>query len=291
MPATTPLYHEIIAHIRTHTRSAGVPGASVRRLALLVTGLIAARSCVLAQIAAELDALQLTAAVEVASITRRLRRTLADPHLTAARCYDQLLPTVIDWTAAGQTDGQVVLIVDESTKADQVHLFRVSLAYRGASLPLVWTLWRQNVAQEAGAYWQQIDAVLARVAALLPPGLAVTVVADRAYECPRFIDCIAAYGWHWLVRVKINSDLRFRNQRGVQVRLGTVIRQRVAQPGQRWKARGAVFKKAGWRAASVVALWASPATEPIGGAERPAAALGSAPALRSAFLGRAGFPQ
>ena len=41
------------------------------------------------------------------------------------------------------------------------------------------------------------------------------------------------------------------------------MRQQVRQPGQRWKARGAVFKDAGWYAASVVAAWAAGAAEPV----------------------------
>ena len=47
--------------------------------ALLVTGLLAAKSAVIAQIACELDALALTRATCADSIARRLRRTLNDP--------------------------------------------------------------------------------------------------------------------------------------------------------------------------------------------------------------------
>src|ERR671939_1237945 len=77
MSAPLPLYQTLLQRI-----SAAVPAtvrrSAVTRLTLLVTGILAAKSTVLAQLAAELDALELTAATPE-SIERRLRRTLNDP--------------------------------------------------------------------------------------------------------------------------------------------------------------------------------------------------------------------
>lgn len=133
MPTQVALYQEVEQQMTTITAAADVRITSVRRLALLVTGIIAAKSCVLAQVAAELAALHLTEARWAESIARRLRRTLNDPALTAATCYEPVLPRVIDWPAVLRGSRRVVLIVDESSKADEVHLFRVSLAYWGAA--------------------------------------------------------------------------------------------------------------------------------------------------------------
>src|SRR5947199_404738 len=83
--------------------------------------------------------------------------------------------------------------------------------------------------------------VLAQVGALLRPGLEVLVVADRAYDVPAFVARVAAYGWHWIVRCKINSALRFRDHQGHEWRLGALVARHVPGPGHRWKARGAVF--------------------------------------------------
>src|SRR5947207_11771283 len=99
MPADVPLYQAILAQIQASTTGCGVRRSAAKRLALLVTGIVAARSSVLAQVAAELWALRVSAASE-ASIGRRLRRTLNDPSLTPARCYTPLLRTVIDWPQA-----------------------------------------------------------------------------------------------------------------------------------------------------------------------------------------------
>jgi hypothetical protein len=263
MPASVPLYHEVFQRVRTLTAPQALRRTAVTRLSLLITGLIAAQSAVLARIAAELDALDLTAATEVASIERRLRRTLNDARLLPATCYHAELRRTLDWRRLLQGSRRVVLAVDDSSNADRLHLFRLSLVYWGGALPLAWAVWEQNAAQPPGHYWAQVDAVLAQVTALLPPGLTVVVTADRAFDTPAFVDRIAAQGWHWLVRAKARSALRFRDARGYETALAGRLAQRVPRPGRRWKARGAVFKDAGWRAASVVAGWAPGTAEPL----------------------------
>lgn len=144
MSARLPFYQ--VLHQRISAAIADrIPASSLDRLALLTIGILAAKSCVIAQVAAELKALQLTRASCTESIARRLRRTLNDPHLDHASCYAPVLHQVLDWDDLLRDQRRVVLIVDESSKADDLHLFRVSLPYWGGSLPLAWCLWQQNV--------------------------------------------------------------------------------------------------------------------------------------------------
>jgi hypothetical protein len=227
-----------------------------------VTGILAAQSAVVARVARELDQLAVSAAPQPESIARRLRRTLSDPHLDAATCYAPVLPRVVEWAelAAG---GEVVLVADESSKADEVHLFRLSLAYWGGSLPLAWAAWEQNVALPDGGYWGHVEAVLTQAAALLPPDVAVVVLADCAYDVPEFVDRVAAHGWRWIVRCKAKSALRFRDRTGRERRLADILSERLPAAGGRWRGRGEVFKKAGWRTASVVAIWGQGQVEPL----------------------------
>jgi hypothetical protein len=256
------LFQELYRQIARVSGPARLPRASVERLALLVIGIIAARSCVLARVAAELDALGLTAAGCAEHIGRRLRRTLNDPHLPPA-CYRAALQGVLDWSLVVGSRRPVVLAVDDSSKADQLHLLRLSLCYWGGSLPLAWALWEQNRAQPDGAYWTAFDRLLAEAAPLLPAGQAVVLTGDRAFDVPPFVDRVTAYGWHWAARVKANGDLRFRQAPGREVPLRTLVGRHVGRPGRRWKARGQVFKKAGWRTVSVVGVWAPGAQEPL----------------------------
>ena len=257
MPATNALYQQTQAAIKRY--AGDVRAVSRTRLSLLVVGLIQAQSSALRRIAAAVEVLGLTEATRVESIARRLRRTLSDPHLEAARCYAPAVRAIVDWSEVVRHDQPLVLIVDESSHTDQVHLLRLSLAYRGGALPLAWRVWRQNVALAAGQYWQAVEAVLAEAASLLqgvlPPTAPVVVVADRAYDVPGFTDRVAAQGWDWVVRAKANSSLRYRDATGAEQVLGTLVRQQIQTPGQTWETTGWVFKDAGWRAARIVAGW------------------------------------
>ncbi len=263
MPAAPELYQEVFQQISATTRASGLGKHARRRLAWLTTGIIGAKSAVLAKVAQEIYALDLSRAATPASVERTLRRILDDPTLTAERCYEPVLRSVIDWFTVQWDDRYLVLIIDESSQDERVHLFRVSLAYWGTALPLVWALWPQNTKQAPGTYWQQVDQVLARVAALLPRGLEVLVVADRAYDIPPFLDRLAAYAWHWVVRVKANGSLRCRDWSGRETELREHLGRWLRRPGDRWKGQLRLFKDAGWREASVVAVWEPTAKEAL----------------------------
>jgi hypothetical protein len=263
--APAPLFYAVWERLLPCLKRQGVPAPSIRRLALLATGLIAARSVVVAQLAAELFALAVTRARDPAHVARRLRRALNDAYLTPEACYEPALRAALDWDAAAPAGAAeaVVLAVDDSAKGDRIHLFRLGLQYWGTSLPLAWAVWEQNTALPAGGYWLAVDTVADRVAALLPAGRPGVVLADRAFDVAAFVDRIAARGWHWVVRAKANGDLRFRDRQGREHALRALVRQRVRAPGQRWKARGWAFKAAGWRAVSVLALWRPGEDEPL----------------------------
>jgi len=38
------------------------------------------------------------------------------------------------------------------------------------------------------------------------------VQADRAYDTPRFIALVATQGWHWEIRCKLRSQLRYQDR-------------------------------------------------------------------------------
>lgn len=259
MPAQAELYRVVEAQLQG-VIAGRVRVTTVRRLALLVTGLVAAKSSVVGQMAAGLWEAGVSL-VQVASIARRLRRALHDRRVTAATCYEPAVQTLIDWDGLRRRGQPAVLALDESSQDERVHLLRVSLTYWGTAVPLAWEIWPQNTPLAAGEYWRRIDAVLDRVAALLPAGLAVIVTADRAFDVPPFVDRVAARGWHWVIRLKAEGANRFLDWQGREHGVKDVLHRHVATPGRRWKARGQLFKGAGWRAASLVAVWAPRAKE------------------------------
>jgi hypothetical protein len=255
------LYHTVQQQL---TRLApATPPASLTRLALLVTGIVAARTCVLARIAAELSALAVTGTTRADSIGRRLRRTLNDAHLQARDCYTAIVPSVLGWSQGWPDDQPVVLALDESSHRAHLHLLRLSVTYRGGSVPLAWALWPQNTPLPPGAYWDHVDRVLAAAAAQVPRGVPVVVVADRAYAVPAFIDRLHRYGWHWVIRVSSHGAHRWQDATGREHALAEVVATQVPAPGRRWRTRGAFAKKAGWRTANLVAVWGRTAAEPL----------------------------
>jgi hypothetical protein len=207
-------------------------------------------------------ALGITKANDKQSIERRIRRTLNDRWLSQEHCYLPVLRAVIDWEEV--IDGNTVfLMVDESSKADKVHLFRVSIPYRGGSIAVAWELWEQNQPQEDDEYWDRAKEVFARAASVLPEGVEVIVLADRAYENPPFVDMLKAWNWHFAVRCKAKGSIRFKDMPGREGPLAERIKTELPCPGRRWKAQGWVYKKAGWRRASIVAVWAHGQKEPL----------------------------
>ncbi len=255
MPAQAELYAVVVSKLQEVLSGEGVRVTTVRRLALLVTGLVAAKSSVVSQMASGLWEVGVSAA-RVPSIARRLRRSLGDAKVSATTCYEPAVRTLIDWAGLARRGKPVILALDESSQDERVHLLRVSLTYWGTALPLAWAVWPQNEPLAEGEYWRRIDAVLDRAAALVPAGLTVIVTADRAFDIPPFVARVAARGWHWVIRLKAEGTHRFRDHQGREHRLKALIHRHVAAPGQRWKARGQIFKGAGWREASVVAVWA-----------------------------------
>jgi len=80
------LFHDIRSSIHRTTTGQRLRATPITRLALLVTGIMTARRCVLLEVAADLDGVALTDAREGSSSACRLRRIVADPHLTAMTC-------------------------------------------------------------------------------------------------------------------------------------------------------------------------------------------------------------
>lgn len=238
------LYQEV-RNLLGEAIGTGMDESSLERLVLLVLGILAGKSASPARIAAAIRTLGLSEASE-ASIERRVRRTVNDPELTAAVGVHRFAA----WRLALGRPRELRLIMDPTSQDERVVLLTVAVWYRGRSLPLAWSAWPANVPLAGEGFWQRVGELLAIVKELLPLGVPVIWLADRAFGTPAFTDQVVAHGWHYVVRVQ--------GQTRCQDRLGRLraIGKLVTQPGQRCKLRGQVFKKQGWREASVVVFWA-----------------------------------
>lgn len=290
MPAAaTPLFQTILDAVHASLRQRGYPLPAIKRLALLVTGVLVAPSATRGDLAFALEGLAITPATSE-SIARRLARLLDDPDLDPQRLLPDLfadqVPTLLQSAVAAHQANQrtapshhqrfrpVQIVVDATTKEDDVHVLVAGLAYRGIVIPLAVRVWEQNVPLEAGAFWLHLHALLLEVQALLPPVLRdhVLLLADRGFGVPHLVDLLTTLDWAWILRIQGQVRIQFPD--------GTVRQARdlAPRPGAVW-CRGvdpqdppdlvadpapplAAFKAAGWRNCQLVAAWAPGAEEP-----------------------------
>lgn len=214
------------------------------RVALLVVGIIGAKSAAPAQIASALKKLGLSGA-QADSIERRVRRIENDEELEATL---YLHPLARQQLRLGKP-GSLLLSIDPTTQDERVVMVSVGVWYRARTLPLAWVVWPGNEPLTGERFWQRIEKLLDVVATLLPPGVPVTWVADRAFGTPAFTDLLTTRGWHYVVRVQ--DQTRCQDRTGI----GQEVRHLVRLRKQRAKLRGWAFKKRGWREVSVVVYW------------------------------------
>lgn len=225
------------------TSVVALPLRTRQRLIFFVLGILLSGSLVLRRMARTHAYLtpQTTCA---ASHERRLRRVLNDPLLTWERSYARVVRRLL----ARRKASRWVVIIDETAQAEHLRVLAAALWYRGRAIPLAWICWPGQTKQTV-SYWDRCGILLDQVAQVLPTAARVVVVADRAFGCPVFTDQVAAHGWEWLVRVQ--GQTRWQDAHGQVRQIAAQVRQR----GDRWRGQGQVFKDAGWRTASIVALW------------------------------------
>jgi len=245
------VYHRVKKMIGKEITS-GVDESTLERIALLVTGMMQARSASPASVAKALEKMRLTGA-SAESLERRIRRLENDPEMGASLCFHPFARAHMRYGRPKE----LLLILDPTTQEDRLVMVTVAVWFRGRALPLGWAVWSGNTPLEGAGFWERIQALLEEVATLLPAHVSITLTADRAFGCPAFIDLLIQRKWHYVIRVQGQTICRDRlgRERSVQSLV----------PYRNWRAkmRGQVFKKTGWRAASVVAYWGKRHEKPL----------------------------
>jgi hypothetical protein len=245
------VYHQVYQMVKGQL-DPSVDESSLERLALFVTGMLKGRSASPAQVAKSLAQLQLSGAT-AESIERRIRRLENDPEISADLCFH---PFARFHLRLGRPQ-ELLLLLDPTTQEDHLVMVTVGIWYRGRALPLAWAIWAGNTPLEGAGFWMRIDRLLGEVERLLPAGVVITLLGDRAFGCPALIDLAVKRNWHYVVRVQGHTLC--------QDRLGKQcsIQSLVPFPNQRAKLSWRAFKKAGWRAVNVVAYWGKRHQQPL----------------------------
>src|SRR5579864_212555 len=164
--------------------------ATWERLALLVMGILGAKSASPARIARALCTLGLVGAT-VESTERRIRRIENDPQITAAVC---LHPLARHHLALGRPK-QLLLILDPTTQEDRLVMLSVAVWYRGRALPLGWAVWPGNQMLEGERFWERVQALLDSVGPLLPHRRAGDLVGGSGLRHSHLSGSVAGTGF------------------------------------------------------------------------------------------------
>jgi hypothetical protein len=206
--------------------------------------MVLARSCSSGQVA-----LQAPGEAKPASVRRRLERLLANERLQSKPAMQQLSRQVLwSWPAR-----QMLLILDETPNANALRCMKLSLGWKKRVLPLLSVCYAP--AAPPKPLPQLVRQLVGEVAQLLPKDKQVTLLADRGLCWPVLLRACRRAGWHYVLRAQQQG--KFRDAHGEHA-LGELV----GAPGERFYGSGAVFKKAGWERANVVAVWEAQAKEP-----------------------------
>jgi hypothetical protein len=271
------LYEAVLGWAERRLAARGYPRPLLKRLALLLAGLLAGERASVGGVAGAARRLAPGAAKEE-SVARRLQRALRDARLDPQALLPDLYGAELPDLLAGQVAAHAAnrgagpahhrrfrplrLVLDETSVGGRAHVLVCGLAFGGLVLPLAARCWEQNAPLPEGEYWAQLGGLLWEVQGLLPPELRAHAVllADRAYGVPRLLDLLAGLGWGWVVRVQ--GQARVRLPDGGE----RPIRELAPRPGAGWQGAAgeaeAAFKGAGWRPCRAGATWAVGEAEP-----------------------------
>jgi hypothetical protein len=185
-----------------------------------------------------------------ASSRRRVERLLANDRLPPRRVQQQLSRAVLaPW--AGRT---ILLVLDETPKANDLRALTVRVAYAKRALPLASVVYRPDAPPQPQP--RLVRSLLRQVHAAVPPDASVVLLADRGLAWPTVVDWCTTHGWHYLLRLQSQTRVRRPD------RPECSVRDLAPRPGCQWFGPADVFKKAGWRGANVVATWRPGVKEP-----------------------------
>lgn len=178
-----------------------------------------------------------------AATKRRLERLLDNDRLDPDSVWPQLARSVL----GGWAGGSIVLILDETPNHNDLRCLKLTLAYRKRALPVFGVCYALGGQPEPMP--RLIRGLFRKVAACLPEGAEVTLLADRGLAWPQVIDACTELGWHYVIRLQGQTRVRTADSRECSAV------ELAPHPGAFWRGEAQVFKKSGWRHAAVAACW------------------------------------
>lgn len=130
------------------------------------------------------------------STVRRFRRWLDNEHIRVHELYGPIIRDALkEW------DGHTLYVaLDTSLLWDHFCIIRLSVIFRGRSVPLVWTVIVHNSSAVAFDTYRDL---LDRGSTLLPSSCRVVFLADRGFADTKLMAYLSqTLHWHWRIRIK-----------------------------------------------------------------------------------------
>jgi hypothetical protein len=112
---------------------------------------------------------------------------------------------LLRWLVQGWPHRQLVVVLDPTNFQDRFHVLAISVLYRRCAVPVLWTVVPGGQPEAWPPHWERM---VRQLAALLPPGWQVLVLADRGLYSPRLFRCPVRLGWHPFLRLRAQGFFR-----------------------------------------------------------------------------------
>jgi hypothetical protein len=146
-----------------------------------------------------------------ASRVRRFSRWLHHPAIDPPQWYRPVLQAaLVDWPL----DHRLYIALDTTALTPFV-LIRACLVYRGRAIPLAWRALRHRSTQVSFEAYQP---VLDQVRAIMPPGMVITLLADRGFVHERLLHYLKQHRWHFRLRLPADTLVHLSAQPGSAIR-------------------------------------------------------------------------
>ena len=166
----------------------------VRTLAWAITGVCLTHTV---RLGAWADVVE-SRAQYAASRVRRFARWLHHPAISPAQWYTPVLQAaLVDWPARTR-----LYVALDTTALTPFVLIRASLVYRRRAISLAWRAMRHRSTQVSFEAYQP---VLDQVRAIVPPGMVITLLADRGFVHERLLHYLKQHQWHFRLRLPADT--------------------------------------------------------------------------------------
>jgi hypothetical protein len=111
---------------------------------------------------------------------------------------EQVFAPLLRWVLRLWPADRLPLAIDPTLSRDRMAALVISVPFRGAAVPVAWTMRQANC---KGAWMPRLLQLLGRLAPAIPDSTEVLVMADRGLYSKDLFEAIQNQGWHPLLRI------------------------------------------------------------------------------------------